>query len=342
MLLLVSSAQKDFKPGFIITLDRDTILGEIDYRGDLVLRKLCRFRSLESEKSMDYYPDDIIGFRFKNDKFFVDKKLENGNSYFLECLIQGRLNVFYYRDEEGDHYLIEKKDLPLKELPPERTISKILDGGSIVNYKTKDHLILLNLYTSDAAGFQSNIENLRNLDHYDLIRLVKQYNRQFVDDFTIIYAKELPIISGSAEIVCGLYFGEGLDFPYYGMNLYLWAPRTSEKLYLKTGLVYSRIHYVENYNLIRFPIHLMYQFSRERLRPNIFIGTTNLFLKSEYESQFNWLISIGGGLNYLISKKLSVTLHYTADFSSISNALIDNGSFSLVANTVNMGIRIGK
>jgi len=64
------SAQTDFRSGFIIHLAGDTLYGEIDYRGDLLMSRVCKFKDKKGEITA-YDPDDIEAFRFLNSKFFV-------------------------------------------------------------------------------------------------------------------------------------------------------------------------------------------------------------------------------------------------------------------------------
>lgn len=59
----MASAQADFRPGYIITVPGDTLYGEIDYRGDLLMGSVCRFRN-EHKETKDYTPHDIFAFRF--------------------------------------------------------------------------------------------------------------------------------------------------------------------------------------------------------------------------------------------------------------------------------------
>src|SRR5690606_8936442 len=59
----MASAQADFRPGYVIKAPGDTLYGEIDYRGDLLMGSVCRFRN-EHKETKDYTPHDIFAFRF--------------------------------------------------------------------------------------------------------------------------------------------------------------------------------------------------------------------------------------------------------------------------------------
>jgi len=52
-------AQTVFKPGYVIKEAGDTIFGEIDYRGDLLMNNRCRFRVSKNYDENEYSPYDI-------------------------------------------------------------------------------------------------------------------------------------------------------------------------------------------------------------------------------------------------------------------------------------------
>ena len=113
----VVKAQTDFRPGYIIEHSGDTIYGKIDYRGDKLMSTVCKFQSTDNS-NLEFFPGDIIGFRFIDSKFFISKEIEN-KMVFVEYLINGVVSVFYMRDEYGDHYFIQKEGDELMELPYE-------------------------------------------------------------------------------------------------------------------------------------------------------------------------------------------------------------------------------
>ncbi|MDZ7636246.1 MAG: hypothetical protein U5L72_18130 [Bacteroidales bacterium] len=72
---------------------------------------------------------------------------------FLEYLINGKLNIYYYRDEKGeDYYLIGKEGFPLKVIPYLEEMRKTPDGINVL-YKSTLHIGLLQYYTDDASDF---------------------------------------------------------------------------------------------------------------------------------------------------------------------------------------------
>ena len=63
-------AQSNFKPGYIIKNPGDTIYGQIDYRGDLIMGRTCKFKS-DDNTVVKYFPGDIIAYRFIDGKYYI-------------------------------------------------------------------------------------------------------------------------------------------------------------------------------------------------------------------------------------------------------------------------------
>lgn len=65
--LLISTgllkAQSDFRPGYIIQNSGDTLYGQIDYRGDLLMGSVCKFKGAV-DTTQAYAPSDIMAYRF--------------------------------------------------------------------------------------------------------------------------------------------------------------------------------------------------------------------------------------------------------------------------------------
>jgi len=55
----ISFAQTDFRKGFIVTSEGDTLAGLIDYRGDLLMGNQCTFRVSEEEDPKVYAPGEL-------------------------------------------------------------------------------------------------------------------------------------------------------------------------------------------------------------------------------------------------------------------------------------------
>ena len=107
------NAQSNFRPGYVITNEKDTIFGSIDFRTYKMNAQFCKFRSSDISEEKVYYPADIYGYRFTDDgKYYVSKDIEIGNRHekvFLEYLIQGVISLYFYPDEESDYYFFQNE-----------------------------------------------------------------------------------------------------------------------------------------------------------------------------------------------------------------------------------------
>lgn len=155
------NAQTDFRAGYVIKENNDTLLGEIDYRGDLLMSEICRFRLNDKGKEVEYSPNDIVAYRFNESKYFVSKEF-NGKKIFLEFLIKGQINIYYLRDDSGDHYFLEKEGTKIIEIPYEEGIRYKDDVPYF--YKSTKHIGLLNYYMQDAQIFNQGLLIWENLN----------------------------------------------------------------------------------------------------------------------------------------------------------------------------------
>jgi len=294
------NAQTDFRPGYVIRAIGDTLLGEIDYRGDKLMGYLCKFKSSENLIN-DYTPNDIHGYRFIDSKYFVSKKI-NGTPVFLEYLIKGKVNIYYLRIDNGDHYYIEKDDIELTELPYDEVI-KTVDGKDYL-YKSKKHVGLLSVYMQDAPDLQNRINNMGKPDHQNLTKLAEDYHNEVCDgEKCIVFEKKQPLIKVNWELAAGTInwvnteaFYEVKTDRYYfqtGVMANFWMPRLNEKIYFRTGILYSLGELTDGTNspYIKIPMHIGYMApSTFKVRPSFSIG---LFSPSYC-----------GGISFKINKKM--------------------------------------
>ena len=150
--------QSDFRPGYIIRYDHDTITGEIDYRANRLMATQCTFRLPDGTVNR-YTPSDIAAYRFADGKYY-ETKVWNGRRTFFEVLVKGELCVYFMKDEQGEHYFLEKQELPLVEIPYQ-THTRVKDGSTFV--RSNEHYGVLNYYTQDAPALRSEIKKMEEL-----------------------------------------------------------------------------------------------------------------------------------------------------------------------------------
>lgn len=303
----IVSAQTDYRPGYIILNSGDTIHGQIDYRGDLLMGNRCRFKSADNTVQ-EYSPTDIMAYRFIDSKYFVSKEVDS-KTVFLEYLINGKVNIYYLRDaQDGDSYFIEKDGSSLTRLPYDE--GETFVGNKRAFYKTTKHIGLLNYYMGDAPELQTKIYEFGEPTHQNLIKLAEEYHNIVCDgDRCIIYEKKEPAIKVNFELVSGIINFENIvdleDRNYWqnGLLAHFWLPRSNEKMYFKTGLLYSRPVQHNAYKThIKIPLHFGYMApSTYRVRPSASIG----ILSPSYSA----------GVSVKISKHLLIGVQGWANFN---------------------------
>jgi hypothetical protein len=306
------NGQTDFRPGYVIDLNNDTIFGEIDYRGDVLMSEICRFRKNSKENEIRYSPTDILAYRFIDSKYFVAKEI-TGKKVFLEFLINGQINIYYRKSYMGDHYYLEKEDAQLIEIPYEEGVKHQYD--MVYLHKSTKHIGILSYYMKDAPDLQSKINTISKPEHKNLIKLAEDYhNLVCKDEACIIYEKQMPALKMNLELIGGgvryqnVGFIENTFHFQSGILTHIWMPRTSEKLYLRTGFLFTVLEYDgETRAVVKFPFQFEYIYPRGRVRPVMAYGV-NLY-RPVYQS-----VAFMGGLNIKLTEMSYLGLYFDADF----------------------------
>lgn len=168
LLIMIGNSfgQKDFRNGFIITLEHDTIKGQLDYRSNSKNYKSCIFKSEYVEK--EYYPTQILGFGYVNDKYFTSQITPNS---FVEVLVTGRMSLY----KSIDKYLI-KKGTAFYDLKNLITEQADIDGkiGTNKDYRWRG---LLTYLVGDCLDNSSKLTSGISLDEKSLTQLLVAYNK---------------------------------------------------------------------------------------------------------------------------------------------------------------------
>ncbi|MCL2098373.1 MAG: hypothetical protein FWH23_06410 [Bacteroidales bacterium] len=172
-----SVAQTNYRNGYIITNENDTIVGLIDYRTEAMLAEKCTFKANELSSEQIFLPGQIAGFRFTDDgKFFVTREITINNSkriVFLEFLVQGTLNLYYYDDSKTDltYYFFEDKNGIMLEVSKQPNVW-INNSQYKVDLRYRDRLKYI----------VRDVESLRKMtdkaeyNHKNMINITKTYH----------------------------------------------------------------------------------------------------------------------------------------------------------------------
>jgi hypothetical protein len=309
-------AQADFRPGFVILNSGDTLFGTIDYRGDMTMGSLCRFKTAENE-IREFSPLDISGYRFTDSKYFISREVD-GKMVFLEFLLKGKVNVYYLRDNAGDHYYLDKEGERLTELVYSeefKLIKEDLYKEKRYLVKSNKHIGILSYYMQDAPDLQPKIRSIAKPEQQNLINLAEKYHNEVCKgEECIIFEKKLPLFKANMEIIGGFVdFGleddiaDGLFFQS-GVLVHIWMPRANEKLYFKTGIIYARpeLNSGIKTNYLKIPLHIVYLAPKSmKIRPTASIGLLSPSYSAGFLVGINETVSMGvqSWLNFYANDK---------------------------------------
>lgn len=178
--IITAYAQSNYRPGFIISLQNDTIYGQIDFRTDRMNAKRCVFKPEGNPDIVTYYPYDIQGYRFTDDgKYYISHTIELKHDgipqpVFLEYLLQGIKSLYYYETENYESiYFIESGDKLIKVDAPKVDAKR--EDGSKYSGNVRRYISILQYTFSDCSDLEHKIKKT-SFTHKSLIDITKDYH----------------------------------------------------------------------------------------------------------------------------------------------------------------------
>lgn len=166
MLIIGKSlGQQDFREGFVITLDGDTLSGWVEYRSNQKNYQSCMFRG--EAGMVPYAPDQILGFGYEGDKRFSAQVVDG---VFVEVLITGPISLYKLRDQYYVH-----KDTSLFAL--KSVLKQVERDGKVADVETSNWRGVLMLLTIDCLSEARQLVEDLTFREKSLTRLVIKYNR---------------------------------------------------------------------------------------------------------------------------------------------------------------------
>ena len=305
-LLIEVGAQSDYRVGYIITNEQDTIYGWIDYRGDIRNAKTCSFKEAMTDQTIDYFPSDIAAYRYIDSKFYISKNIggiDAPKQVFLEYLVNGLAKLYYYRDTDmNDYYYIEKDDQLYELKKDEREV--LIDGTTKIR-STKSYVGVLKA-TLNVWEMNNEIDKA-NLEHSSLINIVKNYHDYVCTDGSecIIYEKKKSVKMLRFAPVVGVdistiklmnAFTEKYRFNpssnlTVGVNLNISIPQIDEKIFLQIQALYTKYYFFDTYeipqswtdihilsNVLQIGFSFKYEYPKGKLRPTFAAGPAGIYL----------------------------------------------------------------
>ncbi|PLX15544.1 MAG: hypothetical protein C0597_08785 [Marinilabiliales bacterium] len=254
-------SQADYRNGYIITNEGDTTHGYLDYRGDVRNCNKCLFKLNEHSEPVEYLPSEIKAYRFADSKFYISYFLEElSEEVFIEFLIEGIVDIYYYKDLTNEFYFASKNDSELIKLENEK-IQIEIDQKFFEKESNKYKRVLSYLF-SDSELDLNKINNV-GLDHKPLINIAKDYhNNVCLDEKCIVYEKKMAPIKldyyvlffsdivslfiGEVDQYAELNFNNKVSYSL-GLGLSFNLPRLNERITVYSQVLYCDYSVSSNY-----------------------------------------------------------------------------------------------
>ena len=301
-------AQSDFREGYIIDSSNDTIPGFINNRGSLKTLKKCRFKTQKDAEYKDYTPDEIQAFRIFEGGYYVSMEIEKDGKkerLFIEKLVEGIIDVYYFSVVNEGYYLIQTEDGEMYELKNSQ-IEVTNDDGSFVKDK-KEYVYVLRYLLQDSPKSVRKVDYL-SFDSNSMIDLAQDYHNEVCDDYEcIVYTKEKlnPKLSFGFHVGYSISKVKVFDNEYtknlnkdystssdivYGGFLNYMDPNISERFSLQLGLFLQNGHYSADSSSMKIgymkvPFSIKYTYPKKRVMPSVWLGIAyNKWLNFEDEN----------------------------------------------------------
>ncbi|MFZ4549427.1 MAG: hypothetical protein ACOYN4_18415 [Bacteroidales bacterium] len=319
VVLLFGSAfsQTTDKPAYIVK-QQDTIYG-VGHVGKN--QQYIQFKRADATNFRKILPEQIDAFRIIGGRYFISYQVVEYkgklNWYFLELLVDGEIDL--YSISKYARFFIQKNDGKLVELKDNvENITSI--AGSKYLKKDKRYLGVIKLYMEDAPALLPEIDKMDRLQQADLVKLAVDYHKAVCTDHECVnYTKDVPKVTYKLEILSGANHHNISYTPQFGVLVYVWRPLHNERLYLKTGLIYSARSYGRTeytypekivYNL-KIPFSFEYVFGKKAFKPTLAIGfPTGMYPIVSVQGGF--IVSVTPGFELSLSASLDGILSQMA------------------------------
>lgn len=182
--LILSVNAQNFTKGYILKKDGNRIDGWIAYRTDKLNATECLFKSELNNESEKFYPSDILEYHLTDardgDKYYISKtvKIEKEDkTVFLDFLLQGVMNLYYYAGSSQKYYLLEsdgEEILAITQNP--EFVYQGADKGIYYGTDTK-YKGFLKYQFKDYPEIAKMTDDT-DFSHKSMIKLVKAYHDQ--------------------------------------------------------------------------------------------------------------------------------------------------------------------
>jgi hypothetical protein len=195
-------AQSEFRDGFIITNTGDTLHGQVSLAINTVNCRKCEFREKPDASVITYQPGEIAAYRILDEKYYITRDIiidSIPEKVFLEYLVNGIVDLYYYKSLTSEYYFIEKEGKMFPLSNEKRVVrGEDMNASTPLNkayyeVQSRKYLGMLTYLFSDAKGLNPEIRRTR-FEYTALIRLTRKYHKTVCTDYECIsYARSTRI-----------------------------------------------------------------------------------------------------------------------------------------------------
>jgi hypothetical protein len=257
------SAQSNFIEGYLIMNENDTLSGWINFKSDQENMHQCEFKTAEDALLKIYKPGEIFGYRLTEaGKFYISQTIELegiSRTVFLEFLIQGMMNLYFYKDGDNSYYFFKDENGDIYPLTQKK--EEIIGNKWVkVDTRYKGRLFLI---FQENQKMRKNI-NAANFDKVSMIKLTKEFHELTCTDGSPCIEFENDYKKKFAEIKYSVYAAmtrvnyivdyilpkdkNNLTefFPGIGVQMDISNPRFSKNLSVLFDVSFSDFHLKNN------------------------------------------------------------------------------------------------
>jgi hypothetical protein len=200
---------------------------------------VCHFRATKNDEITTYLPGEIFGYRFYDiKKFYVSKEIVTNDvprTVFLEFLVKGMLNLYYYVDVDGImYYFFEDqtgKMTPITKIP-DREVR--IEGHGLSQFRQDfRYRGAIQYFFNDQTEMSRSVNRVR-FDQTSMINLATEYH-----DLTCPIGKECVVFVGKktsefTQFNFSLYGGVQLYSDHY---IDIFAPMIGAKISISNSRI---------------------------------------------------------------------------------------------------------
>lgn len=310
-------AQNEFKPGYIILINGDTLKGLLQFNSNYELTNSVGIKENDQNEVIKYISDSVISFCFDDKKCYKSFKIEEKGrivSKNFQYVIRGDISLFLLNEKDKTRIFILDRNNRLIELYE----TFVIDG----NIKKSNHEYIFSLIEEmkDQPIICQKIYNLK-FKINDIKKIVYEYNSiknsESIEMFRINTKTNLTTI-----IYSGLSFYKDVGYRG-GIDFKMNKPESYDYLSYHMGIYYRTNPYGQEKGdlSILFPITLEYRLGKKKTNPGLYFGWAPEFFTGFYhfsdERYFSFYgegATFGVNYNFFIFDKIHLytDLNYTA------------------------------